>query len=153
MLKDMYKISLPVVLFTAVLIVLCSGVVIKNNCIDCICARNDCAGRLGKSCTDNACGPFYISEAYYNLSGKPGLNYKNCTQDMDCSKQCVFNFLTKYADACTYPRQPRCQDMSRMHWSGSTVGCRTMDMVLVEETIQLAFLPLAECCSALGDCD
>lgn len=124
-----------------------------ENCLTCICARNDCAGRIGKNATDGVCGPFYISKQYYEDCDRPGTDYLSCTKEMECSKQCVRRFMAKYAENCTYPRQPRCKDCSRMHWSGSKEGCRTLDKSLQEQTLQLSNIPLQECCELIGNCD
>ena len=145
--------------FVALLFIGCYSFDLKENCLKCICARNDCDGRVGKNCTDGVCGPFYISKKYYAECGSPVASgsvepgYEACAKEMDCSSRCVTAFLAKYADSCTYPRQPRCRDYSRMHWSGSKTGCRTLDKVIQEETVQLSNIPVQECCDKLGGCD
>jgi len=126
---------------------------ISDDCLTCICQRNDCEKRLGKKTTDGVCGPFYISNQYYVDCDSPGDGWESCCQNMTCSRQCVRTYMDKYAVNCTYPKEPTCKDYTRMHWGQSRTGCRTDNYVLRESNIASAWTYVGSCCELTGTCE
>jgi len=149
--------------FHAVLLTLLAGLgcawaatcIIKENCLACMCARNDCNERANKAPTDGVCGPFYISEPYFDLSQTTDQPYLPCTQGMKCSQQVVCNFMALYAAVCTAPAAPTCADFAGMHWASAnnTLACKPLSVPWREDGRLSSIQDVMTCCDILGGCD
>ncbi|VDM86066.1 unnamed protein product, partial [Strongylus vulgaris] len=87
-----------------------------------------------------------IKLPYYQDCGSPGLArgenvttaWKRCSDDYDCSTQCVNAYMNRYKGECALIGEEECQIMSRLH-NGGPSGCKNPATVGYWQAIQ-------ECC-------
>jgi hypothetical protein len=99
---------------------------IDNRCLDSICKQEGCESQIGKCRMDNgsqSCGPFQIKESYWKDCGSPGGDWQTCTKEMDCSRQCVSQYMNRYGSS-TDGHSPTCGDFGRIHNGGPSGGSK-----------------------------
>jgi hypothetical protein len=122
---------------------------LTKGCLWCICQARDCQLRVNVSCVDQSCGPYYITESYYQNCNSPGDGWESCTMGMTCSQTCVVNYLNLYGPACT--PHPTCRDYARIHWSESATGCQPQ-VGFAEMTLDNMWQHVSQCCNTNGGC-
>ena len=100
---------------------------VSSDCLDCIWqVESRKASHLGCSMdvTSTACGPYQIHHNYYKDCTKNKhasvTEWQACTQEADCSRACVQNYLNHYGGK-KCPND--CEGYARMH-NGGPRGCR-----------------------------
>ncbi|KAH3711961.1 hypothetical protein DPMN_071637 [Dreissena polymorpha] len=97
---------------------------VSRDCLGCICKLE--SGCSPTVCNTNdmgleSCGYFQINPIYWIDCGKPGKDWKSCARDIQCSSQCVQNYMTRNA------REQRCsgtcEGYARKH-NGGPGGCK-----------------------------
>ena len=79
-----------------------------------------------------------------------GVDYRSCTMQMDCSEQCVRQYLARYAARCTGGSTPTCEDYSRVH-NGGPEGCKHSDTLPYWQRVKKCCG--SDCSSSRGDLD
>ncbi|CAH1787009.1 unnamed protein product [Owenia fusiformis] len=99
-------------------------------CLACICQTEGCERNLGRCEQDSAgewrCGPFNIGEAYWTDCGRLQGEFRTCTMTMECSQQCVLNYMAKYNMTCGHGEKT-CEQYAKLHHHGSGGGCNKTD--------------------------
>lgn len=82
-------------------------------------------------CSDEFCGPFYFSKAYWSDAGSITISgdspaspkaYQNCAKDYTCAGSTVTNYMKRYATDCNNDGVVDCLDYAYIHMQGPA-GC------------------------------
>lgn len=85
-----------------------------------------------KKCTNDACGPFEISRAYWNEAGnftegslvEGSDGFEACAKTIPCASKIVTRYLMNHARDCNQDQIVDCADYARLHMFGEA-KCRT----------------------------
>ncbi|XP_052230031.1 invertebrate-type lysozyme-like isoform X5 [Dreissena polymorpha] len=95
---------------------------VSQACLGCICKLESQCKPIGchMDVGSLSCGYFQIKVGYWTDCGRPGTDWKSCADDIQCSSQCVQNYMRRYA---SYYRCPAtCEGYAREH-NGGPNGC------------------------------
>ncbi len=98
---------------------------IDNKCLACICqVESNCSPKkCAWDVNSLSCGYYQLKENYWIDCGSPGESFEACAADKDCSEECVYAYMDRYATRCTNGREPTCEDYARIH-NGGPQGCK-----------------------------
>lgn len=98
---------------------------LNEDCLQCICrASSGCDDQLRcitRGSDEKYCGPFQLTEEYWQMAGSPGdssnnfLSYEDCANDADCAVETVTNYMKKYGKDCDDDQLITCMDFARLH--------------------------------------
>lgn len=98
---------------------------LNDDCLQCICrASSGCDHNLGcitRGAEEKFCGPFQLTEEYWNRAGSPGdaannfHSFEECANDPDCAVETVTNYMFKYKRECDGDNVITCMDYARLH--------------------------------------
>ncbi|XP_003739024.1 lysozyme [Galendromus occidentalis] len=102
--------------------------ILNDECLRCICMGTSFCNTTFK-CTSYgdegskpACGPFQITEPYWEEAGKPGGDFISCVTSMNCSKTAMTTNMAVSARDCDGDDKVTCSDIARIHMAGAK-GC------------------------------
>ncbi|CAM1322023.1 Uncharacterised protein g7965 [Pycnogonum litorale] len=132
----------PWLLFGAATFVCITGVLrgqgvgtVDINCLYCMCVgSSDCKSVRCHRPNEGGyyCGPYQITYAYWNDSGKPVIDsdhpsapqaFIRCLEDFQCSSRTIIGYMNKWARDCDGDDRITCDDYARIHKAGP-FGCR-----------------------------
>lgn len=98
---------------------------LNDDCLQCICRASSGCDHLLRCITrgseDKYCGPFQLTEEYWNKAGSPGdqasnfISFEDCANDADCAVETVTNYMKKYHKDCDGDENITCMDYARLH--------------------------------------
>lgn len=99
---------------------------LNDDCLQCICrAASGCDEQLRcitRGSEDKFCGPFQLTEEYWNMAGTPGdpsssgfTSFEDCANDSECAVETVTNYMKKYHKDCDGDENITCMDYARLH--------------------------------------
>jgi len=98
---------------------------LNDDCLQCICRAASGCDHLLRCITRGAeekfCGPFQLTEEYWNKAGSPGdqatnfVSFEDCANDADCAVETVTNYMKKYLRDCDGDENITCMDYARLH--------------------------------------
>lgn len=102
-----------------------AGVGLNDDCMQCICrASSGCDQQLRcitRGSEEKYCGPFQLTEEYWNMAGSPDdspnnfSSFEDCANDVDCAVTTVTNYMKKYHKDCDGDDNITCMDYARLH--------------------------------------
>ncbi|OQR66177.1 lysozyme-like [Tropilaelaps mercedesae] len=108
-----------------------------ERCLQCICLGSSkcdettrCTDYGGDKATGEVCGPFQITQPYWEDAGKPGNDFLSCVNTRDCSETAIINYMEKFGKDCDGDGEVTCGDYARIH----TAGIAACDAPWVEFT-------------------
>ncbi|CAD6193113.1 unnamed protein product [Caenorhabditis auriculariae] len=129
-----------------------------DTCLHCICLHESGCKPIGceMDLGSLSCGYYQIKLPYYEDCGQPGKNagestedaWKRCSDDLNCSTNCVNAYYNRYKAGCASTGEGQCQVMARNH-NGGPSGCKKMEELLATGTLFKAVNTGAACvCSS-----
>lgn len=101
------------------------GVGLNDDCLQCICrASSGCDFQLGcitRGSEEKYCGPFQLTEEYWQMAGSPDdsptnfSSFEDCANEVDCASTTVTNYMKKYHKDCDGDENITCMDYARLH--------------------------------------
>lgn len=99
---------------------------LNDDCLQCICrASSGCDEQLRcitRGSEDKYCGPFQLTEEYWNKAGSPGdpansgfTSFEDCANDVECAVETVTNYMKRYHKDCDGDDNITCMDYARLH--------------------------------------
>lgn len=98
---------------------------LNDDCLQCICRAASGCDHLLRCITRGAeekyCGPFQLTEEYWQKAGSPGdqannfISFEDCANDADCAVETVTNYMKKYFRDCDGDDNITCMDYARLH--------------------------------------
>lgn len=98
---------------------------LNDDCMQCICrASSGCDDQLRcitRGSEEKYCGPFQLTEEYWNMAGSPNdasnnfNSFEDCANDIDCAVETVTNYMKKYHKDCDGDENITCMDYARLH--------------------------------------
>lgn len=98
---------------------------LNDDCLQCICRASSGCDHLLRCITrgteEKYCGPFQLTEEYWNKAGSPGdqasnfISFEDCANDADCAVETVTNYMKKYHKDCDGDENITCMDYARLH--------------------------------------
>jgi len=98
---------------------------LNDDCLQCICRASSGCDHLLRCITrgsdEKYCGPFQLTEEYWNRAGSPGdasnnfLSFEDCANEADCAVETVTNYMKKYHKDCDGDENITCMDYARLH--------------------------------------
>nr|ACU83237.1 lysozyme [Ruditapes philippinarum] len=109
---------------------------VSQKCLLCMC-KLESGGCKPIGCRMDvgslSCGYFQIKQPYWIDCGKPGKDWKSCSNDINCSSKCVQQYMKRYA---THYRCPlNCEGFAREH-NGGPNGCHNSRTLKYWELLQ-----------------
>ncbi|CAD6196561.1 unnamed protein product [Caenorhabditis auriculariae] len=107
--------------------------VAADTCLHCICLHESGCKPLGcrMDVGSLSCGYYQLKLPYYEDCGQVGKKagetteaaWKRCSDDYNCSTECVQNYYNRYKGNCASTGEGACQVMARNH-NGGPNGCK-----------------------------
>ena len=104
------------------------GVGLNEDCLQCICRASSGCDHLLRCITRGAdethCGPFQLTEEYWNRAGSPKedsnsfQSFEDCANDPECAVETVTKYMRKYLRDCDSDGLITCMDYARLHRLG-----------------------------------
>jgi hypothetical protein len=98
---------------------------LNDDCLQCICRASSGCDHLLRCITIGAeekyCGPFQLTEEYWQKAGSPGdaqnnfSSFEDCANDADCAVETVTDYMKKYFRDCDGDDKVTCMDYARLH--------------------------------------
>lgn len=95
---------------------------LNSDCFQCLCnAASGCDLEAG--CELGFCGPYKISVSYFidavtgtALEGKK--DFQRCTNDLECAREIVTNYMARYGKDCNEDGVTDCLDFGMISYNG-----------------------------------
>lgn len=98
---------------------------LNEDCLQCICRASSGCDHLLRCITrgsdEKYCGPFQLTEDYWQKAGSPGeasntiLSFEDCANDPECAVETVTSYMSKYHKDCDGDDLITCMDYARLH--------------------------------------
>lgn len=98
---------------------------LNDDCLQCICRASSGCDHLLRCITrgseEKYCGPFQLTEEYWQMAGSPGdaannfQSFEDCANEADCAVETVTNYMKKYHKDCDGDENITCMDYARLH--------------------------------------
>lgn len=98
---------------------------LNDDCLQCICRASSGCDQLLRCITRGAdekyCGPFQLTEEYWNKAGSlrdaPNNfnSFEDCANDVDCASEMVTRYMNKHKKDCDGDQLITCMDYARLH--------------------------------------
>lgn len=98
---------------------------LNDDCLQCICRASSGCDQLLRCITrgseEKYCGPFQLTEEYWNMAGKPKddnsnfQSFEDCANEVECAVETVTNYMKKYHKDCDGDENITCMDYARLH--------------------------------------
>lgn len=98
---------------------------LNDDCLQCICRASSGCDHMLRCITlgseEKYCGPFQLTEEYWNKAGSPGdasnnfSSFEDCANEPDCAVETVTNYMKKYYRDCDGDENITCMDYARLH--------------------------------------
>jgi gas vesicle protein len=100
---------------------------VSSTCLRCLCegSTSNCDKNAGCD-SYGFCGPFRISQKYWEEAGSFEGDFKKCVNEYNCAEKTVKSYMEKYGKDCDGDGDTDCMDFALIHHKGKD-GCPYTD--------------------------